>query len=388
MNEHSGYPVTDLTALRKHLHQQPELSNAEHDTARHITNLLQALQPDHLITGLGGTGVAATFTGQQPGAHVLFRCELDALPIEETNDFAHRSCRPGAAHKCGHDGHITILCGLAEWLAADRAFAGQRSVLFQPAEETGEGALAVVQDPRFQAMNIDYCYALHNLPGVPLGDILIKAGPFNCASCGLAITIPGVSAHAAYPEQGRAPTFAMMALISELDALNDELTGDELRMLTLTHSQLGEPSFGSTPAYAKVGLTLRTETTEAMQALKNQVLARTNAVIREHGFQCQQQWHDDFQASVNDPDCAARVARSAEALGYTVQWLDEPMRWSEDFGAISATARGAMFVIGAGTEVPQIHHPAYDFPDALIQPAIRLFAQLSQAHNSPENHQS
>jgi metal-dependent amidase/aminoacylase/carboxypeptidase family protein len=114
--------------------------------------------------------------------------------------------------------------------------------------------------------------------------------------------------------------------------------------------------------------------------LKTQVLALVESETAAHGFQYHHQWLDEFQASVNDPDCAAQVARVAKHLGHQVTWLEEPMRWSEDFGAISATAKGAMFVIGAGLDLPQIHHPAYDFPDALIEPAIRIFEQLSHSN--------
>jgi amidohydrolase len=363
--------------LRQALHRRPELSGHEHETANTITQFLTQLQPDTLLTGLGGTGVAATFNGQQAGEHWLFRCELDALPITETNAFAHRSEHTGVSHKCGHDGHMAIICGLASRLAEDRSFAGRRTVLFQPAEETGAGALAVVADPRFKAMAVDRCYALHNLPGIPLGEVQIKAGTFNCASVGLAITLHGESAHAAHPEQGRSPAPAMTELLRQFLSINTSLPNDEINMISVVYSRLGNRGFGTIPATAEIGLTLRTEHNTSMQKLKQTTLNLAQDCAQQHGLGLETAWHDEFLASVNDETCTKQVAEAAESMGHTVTWLDQPMRWSKDFGAISAAAKGAMFVLGAGLEIPQIHDAAYDFPDALIEPAMGIFKQIA-----------
>lgn len=368
---------TNWAQLRKALHRHPELSGAEQQTASTIAEFLTQLQPDTLITGLGGTGVAATFNGQQPGEHWLFRCELDALPITETNEFAHCSTQPGVSHKCGHDGHMAIICGLASQLAQDRSFAGRRTVLFQPAEETGAGALAVVADPRFKAMAVDRCFALHNLPGIAMGEVLIKAGPFNCASVGLSITLRGESAHAAHPEQGRSPAPAMIELLQHFLTINASLPNDEINMISVVYSRLGNRGFGTIPATAEIGLTLRTERNARMQRLKQTTLQVVEDCAQRHRLDLETTWHDEFLASTNDEACAIQVAEAAESLGHIVTWLDQPMRWSEDFGAISAAAKGAMFVLGAGLDIPQIHDAAYDFPDALIEPAMGIFKQIA-----------
>ena len=223
-----------LHNFRKHLHQNPELSNLEHQTAQKVVDYLTPLLPDQILTEIGGTGVAVIFNGEQPGDHVLFRCELDALPIHEKNNFAHRSNVDGVSHKCGHDGHMAILCGLAEKFSHNRAFSGKRILLFQPAEETGEGAIAVTKDKQFKTLEVDYCYALHNLPGIPLGQVQIRAGTFNCASQGLSIKLTGVTAHAAYPEKGNSPAPAMVELIKQLTEMSFEVNSDELQ-LSLIH---------------------------------------------------------------------------------------------------------------------------------------------------------
>ncbi len=369
-----------LHNFRKHLHQNPELSNLEQQTAQRIIDYITPLNPDRMLTGVGGTGVVVVFNGDQPGDHVLFRCELDALPIHEKNNFAHRSNTDGVSHKCGHDGHMAILCGLAEKFAQNRSFCGQRILLFQPAEETGEGAIAVTKDEQFKNLKIDCCYALHNLPGLPMGQVQIRSGTFNCASQGMSIQLTGITAHAAYPEKGRSPAMAMIELLQQLTDMGDELDSDELQMVTVIYCKMGEQSFGTTPHQAEIGITLRTEKNQMMSKLKSRVLSIAKSIAAQHRLELDSQDHDVFLASVNDEVCAETVAKAAVKTGHEVIWLDEPIRWSEDFGAISAMAKGAMFILGAGEDNPQIHHPEYDFPDALIEPGIDVFYEIAQSH--------
>jgi len=155
-----------LQNLRKNLHRHPELSGAEEQTAKRIQDfLLENSKPTDLITRLGGTGVAAVYEFGKDGSGVLNRCELDALPILEQNTFEHRSQTPGVSHKCGHDGHMAMVAGLASWLDKQQFPAGRVVLLFQPAEETGQGAAALLEDQRMLKLSIDYAFALHNIPG-------------------------------------------------------------------------------------------------------------------------------------------------------------------------------------------------------------------------------
>jgi len=366
------------------LHQNPELSNLEHQTAQRVVNFLKPLNPAQILTGIGGTGVVAIFKGNAPGDHVLFRCELDALPITEKNTFAHRSVVPGVSHKCGHDGHMAILCGLAEKFSQNKSFSGQRILLFQPAEETGEGAIAVTEDEQFKALKVDCCYALHNLPGIPLGQVQIRAGTFNCASQGMSIQLTGTPAHAAYPEKGRSPALAMVELLQQLINIKSEINTTELQMVTVIYSKMGEPTFGTTPHQAEIGITLRTEKNEMMDELKQRILSKVKSTAKCHLLEFETQAHDVFMASVNDEDCSQTVAQAAKKVGHDLVWLEQPLRWSEDFGAISSMTKGAMFILGAGEDRPQIHHAEYDFPDALIGPGIDIFYEIAKSHQKIE----
>ena len=159
----------DLKAFRRDLHAHPEISGEEKETAKRVLAVLNTLKPDALLTEVGGTGILATFGTDEKGPQVMVRCELDALPIQEVNTFGHKSVNKGVSHKCGHDGHATILTGLAEKLAAKRPAKGRVHLLYQPAEENGAGAAAVLKDPRMQDKHFDLVLALHNLPGYKLG---------------------------------------------------------------------------------------------------------------------------------------------------------------------------------------------------------------------------
>jgi len=248
----------DLVALRHALHRRPELSSQEEETAGRIAAELARFHPDELFTELGTHGVAAVFDSGAEGPTVLFRCELDGLPITEISTFEWRSEIDGKGHLCGHDGHMTILCGLAERLAASRPARGRVVLLFQPAEETGAGAAEVIADPQFERIRPDFAFALHNLPGLPLGSVGVRSGPFTFASEGLAIRLTGRTSHAAQPEAGVSPAAVMAILMERLPALPDTLghtPGHSL--VTLSHARLGEAAFGIAPGEADIWVTVR-----------------------------------------------------------------------------------------------------------------------------------
>lgn len=369
-----------LVKLRHELHKNPELSGVEFETAEYIATSVRKLSPDDLKTKVGGCGVAAIFDGENDGPSVLFRAELDALPIEEINNFSHKSQNKGVSHKCGHDGHMTIMMGLAKKVSQNRPAKGRVIILFQPAEETGEGARAVVADPEFQKIIPNYSYALHNLPGYSMGEVLIRKGTFNCASRGMIISLHGKTAHAAYPETGNSPAEALSQLLHVFPNLTSTIKSDELHMTTTVHASMGEKAFGTAPADAKLMVTLRSETNEGMDLLVSKATSEVEKIADRFGLKFDIEWSDVFDASVNDADCADMVADVAENTGHVVTWLKEPFRWSEDFGAISACAKGAMFAYGAGRDNPQIHNPDYDFPDELIDGGVSIFYEIYRRH--------
>lgn len=366
--------AAELTAIRQTLHQMPELSGQEQQTARHIHRCLQRLDPSRIITQIGGHGIAAIFDSGVTGSSVLVRCELDGLPIEETGTIAHRSKTAGMGHQCGHDGHMAIMLGVAALLAETPPPAGRVVLLFQPAEETGQGARAVIGDPAFAELRSQHVIALHNLPGHAAHQILLKPGPVNCASRGMRIRLTGKTAHASMPETGLSPAAAVASIIATLDAVPGFTEVDEdFALVTVVYAHLGEKAFGVSPADGEVWATLRTLTDGRMTQLVAFAEEKARQVAQEHGLDLAIAYEDMFHACTNDSALTEHFRASAAVHGYPVEELAEPLRFSEDFGEYGRTGASAMFFIGAGNDQPALHNPDYDFPDALINTGATMF---------------
>lgn len=373
----SNLDLVELTGFRQHLHRNPELSGQEAWTAAQVVAALAPLAPDRVLTGLGGHGVAAVWAGSEPGPTVLFRSELDALPIEELSQAAHRSAVPGKAHLCGHDGHSTILLGLARLIARDRPARGRVILLFQPAEEDGSGAAAVLADPRFAEIKPDWAFALHNMPGYPLGHVVVAPGPANCASEGLRVVFHGRTAHASQPETGLSPALALATLMPEALAAGP---GGPLepgfRLVSICHARMGEPAFGVTPGEGELWLTLRTLVDADMAALRAEVTGLAQQLADRHGLAVEFSQHDQFAACKNDAEATGCIRQALDRLGVAHDQNGLPMRASEDFGLFGRQARSAMFLLGAGETLPALHNPDYDFPDDLIARGVAIFDRI------------
>lgn len=368
--------ITEIVEWRRMLHRYPEISGEERETAERVVAFLGPTRPDEVVTGLGGHGVAAVYDSGVPGPTVMLRSEIDALPIEEISDIPHRSTVPGKAHLCGHEGHTAILAAVARELAVERPRTGRVVLMFQPAEETGAGAAAVIADPRFEKIAPDYAFSLHNLPGLPLGHASVTVGPVNCASRGLRIVLNGRTSHASAPEDGISPMAAVARLMPALTALGPGGALDEnYRLVTVTHAEMGEPAFGIAPGRAEIWATLRTLTDDRMAdicAAAERLVAEATAGA---GLACELSYHDVFHHCENDPEAVALLRRAMDEEGIA---HDEGLilRASEDFGLFGRKAKSAMFYFGAGEHSPQLHNPDYDFPDALIEPAARIFLRV------------
>jgi amidohydrolase len=376
----SNSDLVELTALRRKLHRFPEVSGQERETAARVVASLRALAPDEIITGLGGHGVAAVFNGAEAGPTLLFRAELDALPIKEVSTAEHRSTIDGTGHLCGHDGHMTLLIGLARLLSRRRTARGRVVLMFQPAEEDGSGARAVVADPRYQALRPDWAFAIHNWPGIAIGHCLLASGVVNCASQGLRMVFNGKTSHAAEPGKGLSPALAMARLISALTALGQGGPLDaDFRLVTLTHARLGEACFGVAPGEGELWVTLRCLTDANMTRLRTEAVAMATAEAQTAGLSVSFSQQDDFAASVNHPEAVAHIAHALDALelGYTDEGLPELA--SEDFGVFGwGKTRSAMLFVGAGVATPALHNPDYDFPDDLIGTGVAIFSQIAR----------
>jgi len=305
----------------------------------------------------------------------MIRCELDALPIVELNDdIPYKSKNEGSSHKCGHDGHMAILCGLGHMLHKFEPQAGRAILIFQPAEETGEGAQWVLDDDKFKDIEPDYIFALHNVPGYPKGMILHRPGIFSSASRGLIVKYNGATTHASHPENGRNPALAMAHLIEELLAFPQLHTSfSQAALVTIIHAKLGEIAFGTSPGYAEVMATVRTHEDDLMNQLveKAEDLAKKNGSI--HDLDTTVDWTQVFHATFNEKKSHKLVTKVADQWGYSKKTLQRPFSWSEDFGRFTVKHKGAMFGLGSGEDQPQLHNGNYDFPDEIIEYGTTMF---------------
>ncbi|OOG78868.1 amidohydrolase [Algoriphagus sp. A40] len=366
--------MNQLVQLRHTLHQFPEVGFEESQTAQRILEFFRPLQPDQTFENLGGTGLAFIFRGKRPGKRMLFRCELDALPIEDLKESPYQSQIPGKGHLCGHDGHMAIICGLGEKLSQNRPETGEVVLLFQPAEETGDGARAILNDPRFEEIRPDFAFALHNLPGYPLHQIVMRKGTFAAGSTGMTIFLKGKTSHSAHPEAGINPAQTLAQLIKELPELPRTLS--HFGLLTLIHSELGSLAFGTSAGKASLSMTLRAFDQKDLDDLIEKVKAKTKAVAEPEGLEVDFGFVEQFAVSVNDPDLYLVVEKAAQNLGLTLTEKPEPFRWSEDFGLFSQVCPSFLFGLGAGENCPQLHEGTYDFPDELIETGVGMFEEI------------
>jgi amidohydrolase len=369
--------IQDLTKFRHHLHSIAEVSGKEQATAEFIADFLGETKPATLQTNIGGHGILATYEGQQKGSHILLRCELDALPIPDKIEANYRSEQDNVGHKCGHDGHMAILCGVAKYLAEASLKAGKVMLLFQPSEETGEGAKRIIEDPKFKSLDIDYCFALHNLPGYEKHQIVVREGVFAAASVGFIADFKGKTAHAAHPEEGTSPALAVAQTIQSLSAVPQFYSPlQEAAKVTVVNANLGERAFGTSPGKGTVMATLRTYNEELLEELKKKCLSIAQQTAQTYGLAFNYEWVEPFPVTKNDNQAYELIKKSAEKLNCKVQDKQNPFSWSEDFGHFTKNIPGAMFGLGAGKSHPPLHAETYDFPDEIIPTGISMFTQI------------
>nr|WP_247748020.1 amidohydrolase [Ruegeria sp. R13_0] len=366
--------MAQLTALRHSLHQHPELSGQERETAARMADELRRAGADTVLTDLGGHGVAAVFDSGTTGPIVAIRCELDGLPINELSDLPYVSTVPGKGHLCGHDGHMSMVFGVALALQEQRPTRGRVVLIFQPAEETGQGAKAVRDDPQFAHLAPDFVFSLHNLPGLELGEVELCQGPTNCASRGMRIALTGKTSHAAAPQDGVSPAGALSALIPELTRLGTAgALNADYALTTITHASLGEQTFGVAPGQAELWVTLRTVSDDRMAKLIADSEALVQQVAKSENLSAEITYEDVFEACTNNAEAVTILAEACADQAVPCKLTNEPQRFSEDFGQFGKSAKSAMFWLGAGQDHPQLHNPDYDFPDELIPIGTGVF---------------
>lgn len=376
--------IQKLTQLRHELHQNPELSGEEYKTSERIVAFLKEYQPSEIIQHVGNTGVIAVFKGKNKGPSTLLRCELDALPIEEINTFKYKSTMKDVSHKCGHDGHMTILCGVAALLSAKNNFNGTVYLLFQPAEEDGEGAKRILNDVLFKGIKPDFVFALHNLPGFPLGQIVVKNDTFSCAVNSMIIELSGKTAHAAEPENGTNPASAISKIISTFNQkIKADISKSDYCLITPIYISMGKKAYGVSAGFGEIHFTIRSNSNQNMDKIEKDLIRSVTQIATEHKLEITISWTQQFRANDNNLEAVSMIKNAALANDYDLLEKEMPFSWGEDFGLFTEHFPGAMFGLGAGENVPALHNPDYDFPDELIPTGAKMFYEiLKEIHNA------
>ncbi|MEQ8360622.1 MAG: amidohydrolase [Cytophagales bacterium] len=372
--------MKDIIKHRKHLHQHPELSGREYKTADYISNAMKSYAPDEEIK-LAETGRAFVFNGDQEGPTVLFRAELDALPINEEDNLEYKSKNPGIAHSCGHDGHMAILLALAKLISEKRPKKGRIIILFQPAEETGQGAKNVIADKAFSKIKPDFAFSLHNIPGRPKHSIIIKDRSFASASKGLTLKLFGKTSHAAEPENGINPSVAISKIILQLDDILNASVYEKLVLITIVNIHVGEIAFGTSAGYGELRMTLRAFRDGDMKILTEKTEALIKSIAKDEGLQSDIAYSEVFPATTNNDDCLEIIKNAAEFYNLSLIERSEPFKWSEDFGYFSEICHCGFFGLGSGENQPSLHNPDYDFPDEIIETGAKMFLKISENYN-------
>lgn len=369
--------LQQIKKLRQDIHKHPEVSGEEEQTARSIEKFISQYNPDKIVTGIGGHGLIAQFKGKEEGPSITIRAELDALPIQEINELNYRSEEEGKGHLCGHDGHMAMVAALAQFLGEERPKRGAVNLLFQPAEETGQGAQAMLDDEKFGEIKHDYIFALHNLPGYKKNKIIIKEGVFAAASKGLIVELNGKTSHAAEPENGISPAPAIAELILKIKKLPEVLEDlKDFSLITIVHLKIGDRAFGTSPGHGVLMATLRAYRDEDLKTLDENAKKISREISDRYNLECEISDTEIFSSTLNQDESVKMIEKAVEELNLDSEYLDKPFRWSEDFGLFSQKYKGALFGLGSGEDTPSLHNPDYDFPDDIAETGINMFKSL------------
>ena len=370
--------LDDARSWRRDFHAHPELGFAEHRTAARVAELLEGFGLE-VHRGLGGTGVVGVLRHGE-GPSLGLRADMDALPMQEVGAVPYRSTVSGCMHACGHDGHTAILLATARHLSETRDFRGTLYFVFQPAEENLGGAQKMIEDGLFERFPMDAIYGLHNWPGLPAGQVVVNPGAMMASLDTFAITLTGKGCHAAMPERGRDPIIAAADLILQLQTIvARRISPLASAVVSVTMLNAGE-AINVIPEVARLRGTVRCldgAVRAEVEWLIGEIVAQAPAA---QGIRGELEYHRGYPVTQNHPAPAARV-RQAAVTAFGAERVSDgvpPSMASEDFAFMLAARPGAYLWLGVDGDQPSapLHNPAYDFNDALIEPAVRLWAEL------------
>jgi len=355
----------EMTAWRRELHAYPEFGFEEKRTSAFVAAKLREFGLDDVTEGVGGTGVVGTLKRGTGNRAIALRADMDALKIAEQSDHAYRSRNPGIMHACGHDGHTTMLLGAAKMLSEEGGFDGTVRFIFQPAEEWGKGALAMLDDGLLERFPFEEIYGLHNMPGLPIGRLETRAGAIMSAEDNFEIVLKGVGGHAARPHWGNEVLVAACALVTNLQTIvSRRLSPTDVGVLSVTEL-VTDGTRNALPGLARILGDARSFRPEISATIEKQMRIIAEGTALAHNVTAEVTYTREFVPLLNDATLVEEAFVAARTVFDTkeVRVADEPMTGSEDFARFLEHVPGVFAFVGNGKDSAPLHNPTFDFND-------------------------
>ncbi len=357
-----------LKKIKNDLNQIAELSNQEIKTSQYIQDTLKDYNPDSIYSVANSYSIIAIFDSKKPGKTIAFRSEIDGLPdTSKANQ---------VRHLCGHDGHSTILLGLAEYLSKRDQYSGKIVLLFQSAEETGEGAINITATDIYKSLGIDMIFGFHNLSDYPTNQIIISKGIFASASSGLLLKFEGLTSHASEPENGINPSQAIASAIMMINKLPQSIEGLGFTLSTIVKIRMGDNHFGINPGIGEIGVTLRAYRQSDLNYILEKTISNCQKIAEWYHLNFSYDILEPFPSTVNNPNVSEALVRLCEENEINYKITEKPFRWSEDFGHYLSVTPGTFFGIGNGTSSKPLHNPEYEFNDNILKSSRELLIKI------------
>lgn len=371
--------LAELESLRRALHRAPETGFELAQTARALAERLEAAGLE-VTTGVAGSGLVATLRRGHGDRAIGLRADMDALPIREGNEFAHRSTVDGRFHGCGHDGHSTMLLGAARHLAAEGGFDGTVHCVFQPDEENGRGAQAMIDDGLFERFPMDAIFALHNLPGLPLGHFATRPGAFTAFEEIFEITVEGRGGHAAAPERAVDPLVAGSEIVVALQTIVARaLAPGDYGVVSATEL-VSDGARNILPSTVTIRGDTRGYDDAVSATIERRMRALVEGIAAAHGARATLRYEREFEPTINADDETTHAATAARTIdGARVDDAHARMGFSEDFARFLRYRPGCFMLLGNGTDGSHgagLHNPHYDFNDAALPWGVAYWTAL------------
>jgi hippurate hydrolase len=377
----------EMIRWRHHLHANPELSYQEYGTARFVAEKLRSYGIE-VTEGVGGTGVVGVLHGNhESGRSIGLRADMDALAVEERNDFAHRSVNKGVMHACGHDGHTTMLLGAARYLAETRNFEGRVVFIFQPAEEMGGedgGAARMIREGLFENFRCDEIYGLHNWPGMDIGTFAVKAGPMMASGDAFEIEVSSTGMHAAQPHKGADVVLTAGHILVALQQISARNT-DPLDAIVVSATQIhGGDAYNVLPNKVTIRGTVRAFSPDARAAAQPALQRIAEGVALSTGARCKVSYTQQYPTLINSQSAALSAETAGLSVFNKVETSPPQTMIVEDFAFMLEDRTGCYGWLGNGPDDNGriLHSAWFDFNDEALPFGASYFATLVEARRN------